>query len=114
MPGIKQGEIVWIRFPYSDMKEVKFRPALILSNDSYNKKYNDVLICAITSNLQKREYGVVIDKSNMMRGTIPIKSVIRADKILSVEKDMVNKSFAEIDSRTFSAVVKKIMNLISL
>lgn len=52
MAGItyKQREIVLVPFPYSDLTNTKRRPVLIISNDDYNRKFHDVVICVITSN----------------------------------------------------------------
>lgn len=36
----KQREIVLTRFPFSNLIEFKVRPVLIISKDSYNRKYS--------------------------------------------------------------------------
>ena len=46
----KQREIVLLPFPYSDLSSTKKRPALIVSNNNYNERFNDVVVCVITSN----------------------------------------------------------------
>ncbi|MCD9024640.1 type II toxin-antitoxin system PemK/MazF family toxin [Cohnella silvisoli] len=49
----RQGDIVLIPFPYSDLPTTKQRPVLVLSNSTYNKSQSDLVVAAITSNLIK-------------------------------------------------------------
>jgi len=112
MGETKQQDIVWVRFPYSDMKESKFRPAVVVSNDSYNKKNMDVVACAVTSKLDDREYSILLDESNISSGKMPLKSRIRADKIILIDKLLVAKTFARLDNRTFDLLTYEISRLV--
>jgi mRNA-degrading endonuclease toxin of MazEF toxin-antitoxin module len=40
--SIKQGSIVLVDFSYSNLKESKFRPALVMSSSEYNEDAIDV------------------------------------------------------------------------
>ncbi len=44
----EQGEIVLIPIPFSDLKSIKRRPVLVLSNSEYNRKTFDIVVAAIT------------------------------------------------------------------
>ena len=44
----KQGEIVLIPVPFSDLSSTKRRPVMILSNSEYNKLTDDIIVAAIT------------------------------------------------------------------
>jgi len=48
----KRGEIVLIPVPFSDLSSVKRRPVLIISNMTHNSTNSDMIVVAITSNLQ--------------------------------------------------------------
>ena len=109
---MNQQDIVWVKLPFSSLEESKIRPAVVLSNNEYNKKSEDIIICAITSKLDQKEYSVIIDSGNLSSGSLPIKSRIRADKILQIEKKLVIKSFAKLDDKTFDALAEQIINLI--
>jgi mRNA interferase MazF len=47
MPNYKQGDIVLLPYPYSDLSTSKPRPAVILSKESFE---GDFLVAKITSN----------------------------------------------------------------
>lgn len=114
MAEVGQQDIVWIRFPFSDLQDSEFHPVLVLSNNSYNKNNHDIFVCPVTSRLEVKEFSVLIDSSNLSRGKMPLKSRIRADKVSSVEKSMVEKSFAKLDDKTYDAVVDEINKLIKI
>ena len=50
----KQGEMVLIPVPFSDLKSKRRRPVIIISNDLYNQKTEDIVVVAVTSNLEKK------------------------------------------------------------
>ena len=112
MKDAQQQDIVWVRFPYSDLKESKFRPALVVSCNDYNKNHLDVLVCAVTSNLGEKEHSVLIDKSNVSSGKMPVKSRIRADKIMHIENSLIAGVLAKIDNKTFDELVQEIVRLV--
>ena len=46
-----RGEIVWVKFPFSDATTAKLRPAPIISNDLVNRT-RDYLLIQVTSHLR--------------------------------------------------------------
>jgi len=94
------------------MKESKFRPALIVSNDDYNTNNSDVVICAITSKLDKKDYGIFISDKSIESGKMLLKSLVRADKILCVEKNIIEKPFARLGTKAFDEVTDLILKLL--
>lgn len=91
---MKQRDLVWIRFPFSNLQQAKARPALVVSHDRYNREHPDVLICAVTSNLEERPYKVLLRSKDLEGGEIPVESMVRADKIIQVETGLVDRTFA--------------------
>ena len=110
---MNQLDIIWVSLPFTDCKEAKVRPAVVVSNDEYNKSHSDIIVCAITTNLQTKEYSVIIDNENISSGNLPLKSRIRADKILQINKSLSKGTFASINQSTFKALTKEILKLIS-
>ncbi len=82
----KQRQIVLVPFPYSDLSGNKRRPVLIVSNDAYNKAFNDVLVCVITSNLRKDEYSVTLSNDDLEIGVLPESSVVKSISFLPSTK----------------------------
>lgn len=109
---MKQQDLVWVRLPFSDFEESKVRPAVVVSNDDYNRSSRDVVVCAVTSNTEPRPYGVLIRQESLSSGKLPIKSKVRADKILQVEKSLVAASFARLSDAAFDSVISELIKLV--
>ena len=61
----KQGEIVIVPFPFSDLSSIKQRPVLILSKNVDNEKVEDIITCGITSNIKDSRYSVLIENKKI-------------------------------------------------
>ncbi|WP_249043431.1 type II toxin-antitoxin system PemK/MazF family toxin [Paenibacillus faecis] len=95
---LSQGDIVLIPIPFSDLTSNKRRPVLVLSNDDYNRRYQDVIVAAVTSNVTKREYQIVITNDEMAEGELKATSAIRADKIYTLSQSIVVKKFGSVQA----------------
>ena len=109
MNTFKQGEIVLVTFPFSDLSQTKVRPVLILSNDKYNQTRKDCIVCGITTNIQNNGYSVIIDSNSIERGFLKYKSRIKVDSITFLEKSLFVKCIGKINKSVFTEV-KSILN----
>ena len=110
---VKQQDIVLIKFPFSDLSGAKVRPALVVSNNQYNQEKLDCVVLAMTSNLSKSEYKVIIESKDLDSGSLPVKSAVRVDKPFSILQSKILKIQAKIKVAQFKAVKKAILKLIS-
>jgi len=108
----KQRQIVLVPFPYSDLSSTKRRPVLVVSNDSYNSAFDDVLVCVITSNLRKDEYSVTLSNDDLEIGVLPESSVVKSHKLFTIHKDKILKTFGLVKAEYFQHVAEKINELI--
>lgn len=88
----RQGEIVLVPFPYSDLSQSKKRPALIISSDDFNRGSQDVICCLITSNPAKAHWTVGIDNSDMESGFLDYESKIKPYRLFTVSKQRIYRS----------------------
>lgn len=108
----KQRQIVLVPFPYSDLSSTKRRPVLIVSNDSYNNNFDDVLVCVITSNLRKDDYSVTLSNDDLEIGILPESSVVKSHKLFTIHKDKIIKIFSLVKNEFFVQVNEKIKHLV--
>lgn len=47
------GEVILVRFPFTDLSGSKRRPAAVLSPTDFSKRYGDVVVLALTSRSQE-------------------------------------------------------------
>jgi len=108
---INQKDILLVPFPFSDQSGRKVRPVLVLSNDGYNKKWGDIIVCAITSNLKTGDYSIIIDAKNLESGKLYEKSSIKVDSLLKINKNLVIKNIGTLNKTIFEKVIN-ILNAI--
>ena len=51
MTSYRRGDIVLVPFDFTDRSGSKWRPAVVISSDRYNRETPDVVIASITANL---------------------------------------------------------------
>ena len=108
----EQGEIVIVPFPFSDLTNIKQRPVLILSKNSDNLESEDVITCGITSNLKNAKHSILIENKDLLYGTIPIKSRIKVDKIFTLDKAIIKKKVAKVNTEIFEKTKQEFFRLI--
>jgi mRNA interferase MazF len=91
MEKLSFGEIVLLRFPYTDGKTVKKRPALIIND--FND--GDIIVSRITSRICNTKNDIYIEHWDKVGLKLP--SVIRVHKLATLEKSMVEIVMGEID-----------------
>ncbi|MGF7079152.1 type II toxin-antitoxin system PemK/MazF family toxin [Mucilaginibacter sp. UYCu711] len=99
MNNYKLGDIVLIKFPFTDNTTFKKRPALIIKDTNDG----DIIVCRITSKLYNTPYDIELKEWDKYGLKLP--SVIRIHKLASLEKAMVDFKFGEIDSDLLAEVV---------
>ena len=63
MTKYKRGDIILANFGFSEGRESKKRPALIISSDRYHKDHQEVIAVAITHNIKRvLSYDTKIDE----------------------------------------------------
>jgi len=108
-----QREICLIPIPFTDLTSIKKRPVLIISDSKYNKTTQDVLVMAITSNLSDRDNSVLVKQSDMESGKLNRESLIRVDKIYSINQNLIIKSFGKISGPKYKEVIESLIKFIS-
>ena len=107
----KRGEIVLVPVPFSDLTHTKKRPVLVVSNTVHNYASPDMIVVAITSNLVQS--GIVIDPGDLTSGVLPKKSLIRCEKIYTLEQSIVVKQIGVLSDDVLLKVANEICNLIT-
>jgi len=109
---LKQGDILLIPIPFTNLSSNKKRPVLVISNDLYNNKTEDILVAAITSNIDGKEYEILISNEDMLSGTLKLESCIRADKIYTLSQSIVISMFGSVKPEILVRVRETLNNLI--
>ena len=102
------GDIVLLKFPFTNQQKYKKRPALIL----HDTNDGDVIVCRITSKPYNTIYDVPISDWNKQGLKAP--SVIRVHKINSLEKEIVDMVIGKLKEEIIIKVKMVFEGLIEL
>jgi len=107
----RQGDVVLVPVPFTDLSEAKQRPALIISNDAHNSKVEDIVVCGITSNIKDEEYSITIDQRDMAEGVMPVLSRIKADKLFTLNKSIIKRRIGKVKSEVLAKTKRELAKL---
>lgn len=102
---IKQADILLCTFYFSDMKQSKNRPVLVFKD---NLPHNDFIAIPISSKIQNLfEDEIIINHTDFLDGTIPVKSKLMIRKTFVVSKDVVLKKYGTLTDDAYKHYQQK-------
>jgi len=101
----KQRELVLLPFPFSDLTSAKVRPALVLSTDVYNTDCDDVIVCALTTNLSRTDYSVLIQQTDLESGVLKVPSRVKVDALIQADQSLILTSIGRLKASVFEQVL---------
>ncbi len=102
---MKQRDMLLVPFPFSDQSGNKVRPILVLSKDEYNKSSDDLIVCAITSNLNNNKFAVNIEQKDLEEGILYERSAVKVENILKIKKFLIIKKIGVLNNKVFGRVL---------
>ena len=109
---LRQGDIVLIPVPFTDLSSQRRRPVIVISNDTYNRKTEDIVVVAMTSNPASVEYSFTIDSSDLKQGKLNRPGKIRVDKIYTLSQSIVFKTFGRVTTNVLDRIRNTLQSLI--
>jgi mRNA interferase MazF len=107
----EQGDILLVPIPFTDLSSQKRRPVIVISNNTYNQIMSDMVVVAMTSNPVEADYSFTITSSDLEKGTLNHPGKVRADKIYTISKSIVVKTFGRVKEETLKRIRQEIQNL---
>lgn len=110
--SLKRGDIVLLPFSWTDLTNYKVRPALVISEDNFNKKNNDAVFMFITSKRYSSDYDFYLDSKDPSFNKTGLKtsSTFRISKIITLEQKLAKRHLGYLDKK----ILKKLEAGLSL
>ena len=109
----RQGDIVLVPFPFTDLTATKQRPALVISPNSLNQLSQDLILVAITSQLTEDEHALPLQSGDFAEGNLPKKSMIRLTKIFTIHSLLIRKKIGGLKSAKMDEVLHELRKIFS-
>ncbi|MEY4200715.1 MAG: hypothetical protein RLZZ265_2455 [Verrucomicrobiota bacterium] len=105
----KQGDVVLVPFPFTDLTATKQRPALVISSDALNARSSDAVLLAITSQIpatfQPEEF--LIPAIDQRACGLPKASLIKLTKVITLHQSLFLKRLGALPSATLARVLSR-------
>ena len=114
---MKRGDIVLITFPFSDLRGIKVRPAVVISSDIYNKKSQDALFILISSNVvspRATDYLLSSGHPDFKQTGLKQASVVKVDKIVSILQTIAQRHLGVLSKDMQDSIDKILINILGL
>ena len=103
------GDVVLVRFPFTDLSTTKKRPSIVLSSLQYSVRYGDVVILALTSKKQDDDSPFL----HQWREAGLLKKMWIKPLIGTISADLVERKIGAIKSDDYEQVKKAISVLLN-
>ena len=104
MERLVRGDIVILEFPFSNLKQVKRRPSLVIKIP----KGDDIIVCQITGKSYEKSVEIPIKIGDFDKGNLKVESYMRLDKIFSIEKSLIKYKIGSLKKEKINEIVEKI------
>ena len=108
MAKFSVGDIVLVRFPFSDLSQQKLRPALVLAD----VKNGDYILCQITSQPYHDQRVIQLGQSSFTRGQLIKTSYVRPAKLFTANIDIIARVVAHLKPEIRQDVVREVVAML--
>jgi mRNA interferase MazF len=99
----ERGDLLLVPFPFSDLSATKRRPVLALTGPD---GYGDFIAIPVTSRPQAED-GVPLTSADLLRGSLPVPSWIRTDRIVTLNASLVVKLIGRVADEVVASAVQR-------
>ncbi|GAH57583.1 unnamed protein product [marine sediment metagenome] len=108
----ERGEVVLVKFVFSEGKRTKLRPALVLSTQDYHNHRQEIIMAAITSNVDRQLFGDTKlgdwKKAGLLYPSLAM-AIIR-----TIKREMVERKLGRLSNKDFQSVKKNLKKVLGL
>lgn len=108
MERFVKGDIIIIDFPFSNLMQVKRRPALIIKVP----RGEDVIICQITAESQEKDVEISLKNNEFVKGGLRRDSYVRIDKITTIRRTRIKYKIGSLKPEKFKEIIDKIISFL--
>ena len=107
----QQRELVLLPYPFTDQGSSKVRPAIIVSNDNFNKRCQDCVMIPLTIVIKDEPFSLIIEQDNLESGKLLKQSRVRIDKLFTIKKSLIMMKIGKVNDKTLEKIKFKINKL---
>jgi len=106
----KEGDVVLVPFPFTDLTTAKRRPAVVVSANWFNSSKLDCVLVGITSQLPitLEQDELLLTAADLASAGLPLPSMVKTGKIVTIQQNLIVKSIGTLPNDTLKQVITSI------
>ena len=102
------GNVVLVRFPFSDLSAIKLRPAVVLAGVDRD----DWILCQITSNPLSDSQAVTITEEDFSEGGLHRVSFARPGKLFCANSAIMHRAAGTLKKEKFESIIDAVIRIL--
>lgn len=108
LTAFRPGEIILVRFPFSDLSEVKLRPAVVLAEAGRE----EWVLCQISSKQHTGIPAILLTETSFAMGSLRLTSYARPAKLFTAHRNLMVVKLATLKLDVFSQIIDVAINVL--
>ena len=108
MEKFVKGDVVVVSFPFSDLTDVKRRPAFVLAGPHGN----DFILCQITSQQVRDAHAISLGEGDFESGSLNAKSNIRPNRIFTADQSIILYRAAHLRLLKTNEIIESVVQVL--
>ncbi len=107
----KQGTIVLVPFPFSDLTGLKQRPALVISSEDSQLETGQAICMMITSAAPKltTDYSL----TSWQRSGLLKPSIVKVNRVFTINSDLIKRDMGELPTKDIENIRLRLFHILS-
>lgn len=114
---MRKGDIVLIKYPFTDLSSTKVRPAIVVSSDEFTNYGEDAIFVCIssqTSNVLPSDLFFVPSDSEFRNSGLKKASLIKIGKVFCLSKSLASRLLGKAGPNTMLRIKERLVNILDL
>ncbi|WP_202318608.1 type II toxin-antitoxin system PemK/MazF family toxin [Archaeoglobus neptunius] len=110
----KEGDIVILELPFTDLIGKKLRPVLVLSSENLNRISSDFIVAKISSSHHLPDFEVELTPRDLEEGKLKKTSYVHCHSIFTIERNLIIKKVGRLKQQKLFEVkniIRRVFNL---
>jgi mRNA-degrading endonuclease toxin of MazEF toxin-antitoxin module len=106
----RRGTVVLVPFPFTDLSGKKRRPAVVLLAGEAGLGDEDLILCAITSQLPQTlsEWEVLLEAQDLVEEKLPKRSMVKVGKLFTMHKGLIAARYGALKEQKLQEVLQSL------
>ena len=104
------GDIVIVRFPYTDMRQGTVRPGLIVADVNYHRQ-PDWIVCRTTTERLQGSGQILLSNTDLEAGRLDEVSWVRPDRLMTMNESVFGNTIGRLTNSKTAEILSAVRSL---